>query len=72
MPAQSLGPAEFDGAHDLALLRCQGMRLSIGLAEFAENLRDLQARPPFPGHPRKGRLVGMHALSEDGAGGRAQ
>ena len=72
MSAQSLCPADFYGVHDLALLRRQGMRLSIGLAELAENIRDLQARPPFPGRPRKGRLVGMQALSEDRALGRAQ
>ena len=63
--AEDLGSADFDGTHGRPLLRAEGVRLSINLADGAEDVRHLEARPPFSPCGRS-RPLRMHVpLPED-------
>jgi hypothetical protein len=48
VPAELRGPAELDRAHGGPLRRREHMRLAVDLAVAAEDVRDLDARPPLP------------------------
>ena len=63
MPAEKLGPAGLDVAHDSQKLRAERMILPIDLPVGAEDVRDLDRRPPRRRHigNRRGRRVSVHA-----------
>jgi hypothetical protein len=62
MPAKDGRPAGLDVAHGPALYRAECVALSISLAVGAEDVRDLEARPPLlPRRGRRRRRAGVHS-----------
>jgi hypothetical protein len=70
--AEDGSPADLDGTHRRPLLGHQRVRLAIGLAVSAEDVRNLKARPPLPALGEGRPMLVHRALPENAAFFRAQ